>query len=63
MGMEQKNYFFEKKDKIAKLSFSKLPILKKLSRRFHILVLGLIGLIDAKGIDMAQQICSWGCLT
>ena len=26
------------------------------------LVLGLVALIDAKGIDLAQTICWWGCL-
>ena len=37
-----------------KLSFSKSPILKKCLRKFQRLVLGLVGLIDAKGIDVAQ---------
>ena len=46
-----------------KLRFSKSPILKKNSRKFHRFVLGLVGLIDAKGIDVAQRIWSWGCLT
>jgi hypothetical protein len=49
--------FFEKKIKMAdskKLRFSKSPILKKFSRKFYRLVLGLVGLIDAKGIDVAQ---------
>jgi hypothetical protein len=60
MGMKQKkNIFFEKKFKMAdskKLSFSKSPILKKISRKFYRLVLGLVGLIDAKGIGVAQPI-------
>ena len=43
--------------------FSKSPILKIFLRKFHRLVLGLVGLIDAKGIDVAQSIWSWGCLT
>ena len=30
--------------------------------KFHGLVLGLVGLIDGKGIDVAQPIWSWGCL-
>ena len=34
--------------------FSKSPILKIFSGKFHRLVLGLVGLIDAKGIDVAQ---------
>jgi hypothetical protein len=37
-----------------KLSFSKSPILKFFLGKFHGLVLGLVGLIDAKGIDVAQ---------
>ena len=48
-----------KKFKMAdskKQGFSKSPILKKISRKFHRLVLGLVGLIDAKGIDEAQRI-------
>jgi hypothetical protein len=35
------------------LRFSKLPILKKFSLKFQGLVLGLEGLIDAKGIGVA----------
>jgi hypothetical protein len=31
--------------------------------KFHGLALGLVGLIDAKGIDVAQLIWSWDCLT
>ena len=37
-----------------KLSFSQLPIYKKNLRKFRKLVLGLVGLIDAKNIDFAQ---------
>ena len=36
--------------------FSKSPILKFFLLKFHGLVLGLLGLIDAKGIDLAQPI-------
>ena len=36
-----------------KLSFSKLPILKFFLQKFLRLVLGLVGLIDAKGIAKA----------
>jgi hypothetical protein len=36
--------------------FSKSPILKKISRKFQRLVLGLVGLIDGNGIDVAQHI-------
>ena len=50
---------FKKKKKMAKmadskkLSFSKSQILKKILEKFQRLVLGLIGLIDTKGIDLA----------
>ena len=40
-------------------SFSKPPILKIFSQKFHRLVLGLVGLIDAEGIDVAQPIIIW----
>ena len=39
-----------------KLRFSKPPILKIFSPKHHGFVLGLVGLIDAKGIDVAQPI-------
>ena len=38
-----------------KAHFSKSPILKIFSRKFLRLVLGLVGLNDAKGIDVAQR--------
>ena len=41
-----------------KLSFSIPPILNIFLKKFHGLVLGLVGLIDAKGIDVAQPIWS-----
>ena len=68
MGMKQKKIQknSKKKFKMAdskKLSFSKLPILKNIFCKFQRLVLGLVGLIDAKGIDVAQPIWSWDCLT
>ena len=51
----KKNFFFLKKlFKMAdskNLGFSKSAILKN---SFHGLVLGLVGLIDAKGIDVVQ---------
>ena len=60
MGIKQKKKFYlKKKINIAdskKMRFSKSPILKKISRKFHRSVLGLVGLIDAKGINMAQPI-------
>ena len=37
-------------------NFPKHPILKFFSQKFHELVLGLVGLNDAKGIDVAQPI-------
>ena len=46
-----------------KAHFSKSPILKIFSRKFLKLVLGLVGLNDAKGIDVAQRIWPWGCPT
>ena len=46
-----------------KVHFSKSPILKIFSRKFLRLVLGLVGLNDAKGIDVAQRIWPWGCPT
>ena len=64
---KKKNIFsFEKNFKMAgskKVHFSKSPILKKILWKILGLVLGLVQLIDAKGIDVAQTIWSWGCLT
>ena len=48
-GVENLSFFFKK--------FAKFPW------KFYGLVLGLVELIDAKGIDMAQLIWSWGCPT
>ena len=54
MGMKQKiETAYSKKWK-----FSKSPILKFFSRKFHRLVLGLVGLIDEKGIDVVPPIWS-----
>ena len=39
-----------------KAHFSKSPILKKFLRKSLRSVLGLVGLNDAKGIDVAQRI-------
>ena len=68
MGMKQKKiyFFLKKKFKMAdskKAHFSKSPILKIFSRKFLRFVLGLVGLYDAKGIDVAQRIWPWGCPT
>ena len=38
--------------------FSKWPILEIFSRKFHRSVLGLVGLIDAKPINVSQPIWS-----
>ena len=46
-----------------KTHFPALPILNIFSWKFHGLVLGLVELIDAKGIGMAQLIWLWGCPT
>ena len=49
----------KKKFKMAdskKLSFSTPPILNIFFQKFHRLVLGLVGLNDAKGIEVAQRI-------
>ena len=39
-----------------KLSFSTSPKKEQFQPKFYGLVLGLVGLIDAKGIDVAQPI-------
>ena len=58
MGMNQKKKKnFEKKFKMGgskKTPFSKTPILKIFSQKFLRFVLGLVGLNDGKGIDVAQ---------
>jgi hypothetical protein len=60
MRMKQKKKNFGRK-KIQNGHFTKSPILKKISQKFYRLVLGLIGLIDAKKpINVAQPIWSWG---
>jgi hypothetical protein len=59
MGMKQKKKKKSKKKfKMAdskKAHFSKSPILKSFSRKFLRFVLGLVGLNDAKGIDVAKK--------
>ena len=62
MGKKQKKKFFSWKKKIKmadskKVHFSKSPILKIFLWKFHGLVLGLVGLIDAKGINVTQPMC------
>jgi len=60
MRMKQKKKFFSRKKIKWQIfqngHFSKSPILEIFSRKFHRLVLGLVGLNDAKGIDVAQPI-------
>ena len=59
MGMTKKNFEKKKKFKIAdskKLSFSTSPKAEQFPPKFHGLVPWLVGLIDAKGIDLAQPI-------
>ena len=51
----------KKKIKMAdskKLSFSTSPKAEQFPPKFHVLVLWLIELIDAKGIDLSQPIWS-----
>jgi hypothetical protein len=58
---KKNNFFLKKKIKMADsktLRFSKPPIVKKFSQKFHGLVLGLLVLIDATDIDVAQPIWS-----
>ena len=58
---------FEKKNSKwptqKKSHFPAQPILNIFSWNLHGLVLGLVELIDAKGIDVAQLIWLWGCPT
>ena len=64
-GSSKKKFFLKKKFKMAdsnKLSFSTLPKAEQFPPKFHGLVLGLVGLIDAKGINVTQPIWPSGCL-
>ena len=66
MGKKQNNFFFEKKIKNGRLkkpSFSTSPKAEQFPPKFHGLVLGLVGLIDAKGINVTQPIWPSGCAT
>ena len=60
MRIKQKKKIFRRKNSKWPIfqngRFSKSPILEIFSRKFHRLVLGLVELIDAKGIDVAQSI-------
>ena len=59
---QKKNFFFDEKNSKWPIfqngRFSKSPILKNFSQKFHGSVLGLVGLIDAKAINVAQSIWS-----
>ena len=46
-----------------KLGFSTSPKAEQFLPKFHGLVLGLVGLIDAKGINVTQPIWLSGCPT
>ena len=61
MRMKQKKkFFFEEKNSkwpiFQNRRFSKSPILEIFMQKFHRLALGLVGLIDAKAINVAQPI-------
>ena len=60
MGMMQKRI---KMANSKKKSFSSLSNSQYFLWKFYGLVLGLVELIGAKGIDVAQPIWSWGCPT
>ena len=57
---KKKNFFLDEKNSKWPIfqngRFSKSPILKKFSRKSHRSVLGLVGLIDTKAINVAQSI-------
>ena len=61
----KKNIFFDEKNSKWPIfqngRFSKSPILKFFLQKLHRLVLGLVGLIDAKGINVTQPIWPSGC--
>jgi hypothetical protein len=66
MGMKHNFFFFLKKKiqngRLKKLSFSTSPKAEQFSPEFHRLVLGIVELIDAKGINVTQPIWLSGCL-
>ena len=63
----KKNFFFEKKNSKWPTQknwvFQPPPKAEQLSPKFHRLVLGLVELIDAKGINVTQSMWPWGWLT
>ena len=64
---KKKNFFFRKKNSKwptqKKLIFQNHQFSKFFSWKFFRFVLGLVGLNDAKGIDVAQRIWPWACPT
>jgi hypothetical protein len=64
MGIKQKKKKKKNAKKILKLPaqknwvFEPPPKAEQLPQKFHGLVLGLVGLVDAKSIDVAQSIWS-----
>ena len=64
---QKKNFFFEKKNSKWPTQknwvFQLPPKAEQLSPKFHRSVLGLVGLIDAKGINVTQPIWPSGCPT
>ena len=66
LNRDEAKKYFEKKIKMAdskKLSFSTSPKAEQFPPKFRGLVLGIVGLIDAKGINVTQPIWSSGCPT
>ena len=65
MGIKQKKSFFEKKTqngRLKKMSFSTSAKAEQFLSKFYRLVLGIVGLIDGKGINVTQPIRPSGCL-
>ena len=60
MGMKQKKF---KMADSKKLSFTTSPKAEQFPPKFHGLVLGLVELIEGKGIEMAQPIWPGGSPT
>ena len=61
--MKQKKFFFWKK-KIKMVDSKKTEFFSRaIFTKIHRLVLGLVGLIDAKGINVTQPIWPSGCPT
>ena len=66
MGMKQKNFFFEKKiqnGRLKQTDISTSPKAEQFQPKFYGLVLGLVRLIDAKGINVTQPTWPSGCPT